>query len=695
MHSDSITVGRMTLMVPPPGTLALDHSQLERLRDVNEDIRTSMEPLAQVPPQKVFKPKYPIPALSDYNKDIYPHSYWGAWEKFPIGNGSAEPWINTKEFRRQLISVGINPDSVANRTILNDLEHGANIGATGRARLPTEGRNSKLAILHGSRLQEALQELLYQNAMKGPLDRDEIPYEEIKVHSMSAKLKPTGKVRSLVVCSGPYTEFEGTPGFIYNPEYPGSLNSTIQKSEFPVNLTSLSEFVDLLWDHGLGAEMVKLDQEAAYRHVPVRGEDLHLQFVKWGDKYFQETKLMFGGTSSPGIYDRFAGLFLFLCVRKTRGMKAKDAVRYLDDVMAVGQNGSKVLRDFYDQFRETADQIGLKLDKSGNKTKCQSADTTVVALGVHFNTETWTWRMDAEKGTRLLHEIHSILEGKEATTKQRERIVGKILDMSQLLQSSKHMLGPVFDFGEGQTTHVVEEALVWWSTKIKRAIKGYPIPRMGIQMSGDIIKAWTDAAGPSVHHVRGVGVAIPGYGWTFLSWPTWMEFMNSPIWDTDNDVYMEVHTNKMSMLEELGVLAALCMLNEHACNKTLQVFVDNSGAVFAFAKGYSRKCRLLNTVIAAIKIVSQSLGVQVVVTDITRRSDTGSRVTDDLSKAVKTTLPGFMGSSNRLLLIPNTIWEWMSRPTLDDYSLGHRIVAEINSCGGTRGVAPYAPRFGR
>ena len=36
--------------------------------------------------------------------------------------------------------------------------------------------------------------------------------------------------------------------------------------------------------------MTKLDQEAAYRHVPVRPEDLHLQFVKWADKYFQETR---------------------------------------------------------------------------------------------------------------------------------------------------------------------------------------------------------------------------------------------------------------------------------------------------------------------------------------------------------------------------------------------------------------------
>ena len=151
-----------------------------------------------------------------------------------------------------------------------------------------------------------------------------------------------------------------------------------------------------------------------------------------------------------------------------------------------------------------------------------------------------------------------------------------------------------------------------------------PVSKLGPHMSGDLINTWTDAAGPSPNHVRGVGVAIPGYGWTFLSWTTWMEFMSSPIWDQDKDSYMEVHTNKMAMLEELGFLAALCMLNEHACNKTLQVFnglfTDNSGTVFAFAKGYSRKYRLLNTVIAAIKIVSQSLGIHVVVTDINRPS---------------------------------------------------------------------------
>ena len=204
----------------------MDQSQLARLKDANEDIRTSMEPLPQVPPQKPFVPKYPIPEMDDYHKDVYPLHYWSTWEKFPLDGGTVTPWIDTAEFRRQLAEACIDPNSAANRQILNDLEHGANIGASGRGRLPTTGTNTKLAYQYGSRLQEALQELLLQGAMKGPLDRSEIPDKDIKVHLMAAKLKPNGKVRSIVDCSGPRTEAEGTPGYIYSPDFPGSLSST-------------------------------------------------------------------------------------------------------------------------------------------------------------------------------------------------------------------------------------------------------------------------------------------------------------------------------------------------------------------------------------------------------------------------------------------------------------------------------------
>ena len=52
-----------------------------------------------------------------------------------------------------------------------------------------------------------------------------------------------------------------------------------------------------------------------------------------------------------------------------------------------------------------------------------------------------------------------------------------------------------------------------------------------------------------------------------------------------------------------------------------------------------------------------------------------------------------MKSSNRPLLIPNTIWEWMSHPTRNFYTFGNKIAEEIKNSGGTRAVAPYRPKF--
>ena len=95
---------------------------------------TSMEALQQVPPQKPFVPKYPIPVLNDYNKEVYPLHYWGSLEKFPLDGDTVTPWIDMAEFRKQLTKAGIDPDTAANKLILNDLEHGANIGASGRGK---------------------------------------------------------------------------------------------------------------------------------------------------------------------------------------------------------------------------------------------------------------------------------------------------------------------------------------------------------------------------------------------------------------------------------------------------------------------------------------------------------------------------------------------------------------------------------
>ena len=149
----------------------------------------------------------------------------------------------------------------------------------------------------------------------------------------------------------------------------------------------------------------------------------------------------------------------------------------------------------------------------------------------------------------------------------------------------------------------------------------------------------------------------------------------------------------MSVLEQLAVLVSLTLLNQYVSGRTLEVFIDNSGAVHAFRKGYSRRCRYLNTVIMATLTVSKALGINVVVTDVPRRSDQGSEVADDLSKGNIPLDWEFQGTNSRRMVAPDTLMAWIKHPTKDDNELGLRILNELKHKGCEGIVLPYWPKF--
>ena len=88
--------------------------------------------------------------MPDYNVDYYPQQYWSNWTRVPLTCSEVQPWLNVPEFRKQLEQVGIDTTSDSVSLILKDLEFGADIGASGRARLPTAEKNAKSAFEHGT-----------------------------------------------------------------------------------------------------------------------------------------------------------------------------------------------------------------------------------------------------------------------------------------------------------------------------------------------------------------------------------------------------------------------------------------------------------------------------------------------------------------------------------------------------------------
>ena len=96
------------------------------------------------------------------------------------------------------------------------------------------------------------------------------------VNPIGVRVKPNGKIRVIVDASSPYDEDEWTPGWIWNPSLPGSVNSTIDPKQFPVKMSSVGKFVRGLWRYGQGALVDKLDYTSAYKHQHIIEEDLCL-----------------------------------------------------------------------------------------------------------------------------------------------------------------------------------------------------------------------------------------------------------------------------------------------------------------------------------------------------------------------------------------------------------------------------------
>ena len=226
---------------------------------------------------------------------------------------------------------------------------GADIGCTGRARLPTFSTNAKSAYLYGDRVCDALAEIISDGIMVGPLDEEEIPWKDITISPIMVRLKPTGKARIIVNLSHPETEVG-----------PTGINSGIDTDNFPAKMSSTAKFVESLFKVGRNALICKSDWNQAYKHQFVREEDLKLQFVKFLGKYFCELALVFGAGSSPGIYTDLASIPLFITIKKS-GIREDLVGMHLDDVVAVGHEQSADIWKFDDAYREIALEVGISL----------------------------------------------------------------------------------------------------------------------------------------------------------------------------------------------------------------------------------------------------------------------------------------------------------------------------------------------
>lgn len=469
---------------------------------------------------KEFKKKFTnIPTRSNYSGE-FENSFWQKVKKNPI-KLTPESWINPDSLVEVAREVGYDDwDNLQaiRETLVN--------GGRGRAREGTKGKNSNSVNQYGDRLMDSLQQWLIDDLACGPLTQEEVEehwrLEDITVNPMSVSLKPNGKARIVVDMSHPYFDTEK------NPNIPASVNSEIRKEEFPATMATTKDVLSLLYWVGRTGVIAKADWNAAYKHIQVRREDLHLQFLQLGGRYFLERALVFGCCSSPGIYDRQAKLIIKLAILLAV-VATLNALQCLDDVVYIAEPGPCLA--FYQAYREVCSRVGVSLASEEDPDKAFPPSSSGAVLGLEYNVKEWLWKIPDNKFSYVMETLFDIVEGKTITMERCQALVGRLNHYALVVPGGKWERGwlqKLVDNKAPKQMKVRPNSLAvsqaeWWRINIANTADWTSIPDIRPQTPATNLEIYPDAAGGSDTNLRlGLGGCVwagATIHWVYFNWP--------------------------------------------------------------------------------------------------------------------------------------------------------------------------------
>ena len=588
----------------------------------------------------------------------------------------AKSWLDTAKLREEARAVGIDEDWLT--VVCDRLDNGASLGCEGAARLPTRGRNSDSAIEEGEKLADTLQTWVKQGIVAGPFREEELPWSDFTTSPLMVRRKPDNSMRVILDMSSPHLGEEQ----LRNPHVPRSVNAGIDGTLFPTKMTSILKVLEAIHYVGCECEACKIDWANAYKHQAIRLEDLKLQVIMFGGRFFVETQATFGCSSSPGIFDSLSYLILEIAIRNSQ-MDRMAIEKQLDDVIAFGGVGTGACERFYNEYRRVCTAVGVQLAPEDDPEKAFNKATEGVILGVFFDLKNWTWRLPEDRMSRLVHQLEEIIKCPAVTNGFAMMVTGRLTHYRHLVTGGTWERGfllklPNTKISKEEWRTVTEEMKVqarWWQSRLLAAREFERIPDMRKFETFDRIVLSTDAAGGNGKKGRGMGGVLAVKGerirWFAMTWPDLIKH------NKRNNLGI-TFGQKLSMLEGLAVLAGLVGDPVAVQDRAVIAFCDNAGFVWGWTKHCSKDL-FVYTVAKAVHDVARGLGVNLVVRKVSRCSDGWSRAADALSKSdFQRAFVEMEDRERKSMRIPRALLKWAKDPRPTS-SLGSRILEELTS----------------
>jgi hypothetical protein len=609
------------------------------------------------PKNKVLCPELPV--LSDYSKPPQAE-YWDNFPKNPVpvkpvSDISASKLAQKVKDRSEMLT---DAEKFRAETCIKNLTLGA--GSFQRFPLPAcYQQNSTDVAKYGKEVADAIASWVKKGFAAGPFDYP--PLRNFRVNPLLA-IQQNGKVRPVLNLSEP-------KGASFNENV---LTEKLEK----VNMTSCKQFSKSLYEAGKGAKFSKYDFVDAYKNVPVQIKDLNLQGFSWQNKYFLETRQIFGAKTAVQNFDILANTLVSVTNAVTKIPK-KFVHRTLDDVPVIAPKCESWNEDFDKEFEELCSELNVKLAPECVKLeKAFKNSPSGKVLGMFFDGNRSEWKTPEEKRKKYLNYIREVLAKKMVDLKSMQALMGILNHAGQLspfISGFRHNLNKCLGYLQTHPSeeislskNVLDELRIW--TNFMEDEEWHPLCGAYVSPPLASIELVSDAAGckEGDYHRGKLGCGNVGFNHNGEIIFAHQLFWPSDVIRSHKDNRERNLGTKTTTLEFLGIIIPFLLIPKQVLCRHVIVKVDNSACYYGWLNKNTPNDELASVLIRALHMISAFLECTVHIKHLPRNSNWEAQLVDRLSREETTT------EWDRKLLrsfpdfqLPRKLLNWMRNPVED------------------------------
>lgn len=618
-----------------------------------------------------FVKKYPqIPTLLDYNNSPPPEF----WDKFPARDlpktifSKANPDVIEKltlEKSKYLTEGEIEKSKL----IVSSLKNGGD--SCQKTPLPAcFVKNASSAICYGENVTDAIAHWLVKGFASGPFNEPPLP--EFRVNPIMAI--PQGeKVRPVLNVSAPLN---------------ASFNSNVDKEKLEkLKMSTAKDFSYAILEAGINCTILKYDMCDAYKNVPAPICDLRLQGFKWLNKFFVETRQIFGARTAPANFDVLGSTILSLAVSNT-DIPSKFVHRTLDDVPFVSPEKKNWDATFVSNYEKICNLVGIDLAPNcPNFEKAFGPSNMGKVLGIFFDTTTLSWKLPVEKIEKTLRAISKIEKQKSLSLLDFQKMMGSLNNiaiMFPFLQGFKFNLNKVLSVLLSSDSDVVLSNEARNDLNICYNIVSHvenwtPIafPKCAPPLSH--LYFTSDAAGCSDNTIleNNIGCGNIGFNYDGI-----IIFAKQIFWEKETilkarDENLKRIGNKTTFLEFVGILLPFVCCPSLVSGKHIIVKVDNIGCFYGWLNKHCAGDELASIAIRTLHLLAAFLSCEVHIEHLPRVSSWDAMLADRLSRERTTTFNDLkLLNSFPVTKLPDSLTQWLKSPE-ENWNVPFDVLNEI------------------